>query len=106
MSSQIYTYGYNVIADPPSAYTDLSPTLYPISAPSSSGGSSSKGGSSCFAGTEIVTMQSGEMRAICEVTVGDRVLAADVSGETLFSEVVFVPHGDNKESAPFGHIRT
>ena len=53
-----------------------------------------------------VTMQEGEMRAISEVTVGDRVLAADVSGETLFSEVVFVPHGDNKESAPFGHIRT
>jgi hypothetical protein len=32
-------------------------------------------------------------REISEVTVGDRVLAADFSGETLFSDVVFVPHG-------------
>ena len=46
------------------------------------------------------------MRAISEVTVGDRVLAADVSGETLFSEVVFVPHGASKESALFAHITT
>jgi hypothetical protein len=45
-------------------------------------------------------MQSGEMRAISEVTVGDRVLAADISGETLFSLWA------NKESALFAHVTT
>ena len=61
-AAKIYTYGYNVIADPPSAYTDLSPTLYPISALSSSGGSSSKGGSSCFAGNNARGWDEGYLR--------------------------------------------
>jgi hypothetical protein len=40
------------------------------------------------------------------VRVGDRVLAADASRQTVFSEVVFVPHGANTDSALFTHITT
>lgn len=60
----------------------------------------------CFAGSEIVALESGETKAISEVKVGDRVLAADSSRRTLFSEVVFVPHGANTDKAFFTHITT
>jgi hypothetical protein len=40
------------------------------------------------------------------VIVGDRVLSADALGNTLFSPVVYIPHGPNKESALFTHITT
>jgi hypothetical protein len=34
------------------------------------------------------------------------VLAADAAGRTLYSDVVFVPHGPNNDSAHFVHITT
>jgi hypothetical protein len=37
------------------------------------------------------------MKAISEVRAGDRVLAADALRQTVFSEVVFVPHGKNAD---------
>jgi hypothetical protein len=40
------------------------------------------------------------------VRAGDRVLAADSSRRTLFSDVVFVPHGANTDKALFTHIAT
>lgn len=61
---------------------------------------------SCFAGSESVTMQSGEVKLISKVQVGDIVLAADASGKTSFSPVVFVPHGENENTANFVHIAT
>jgi Hint module len=45
-------------------------------------------------------------RLIADIRVGDRVLAADAAGRTLYSDVVFVPHGPNKDSALFVHITT
>jgi hypothetical protein len=60
----------------------------------------------CFAGSESVTLESGEMKPISEVRAGDRVLAADSSRRTLFSEVVFVPHAENTDKAVFTHITT
>ena len=51
-------------------------------------------------------MQSGEVKSIAEVKVGDVVLAATTVGKTVFSEVVYVPHGANKEIALFAHITT
>jgi Hint module len=40
------------------------------------------------------------------VRAGDRVLAADASRQTIFSEVVFVPHGSNADKTVFTHITT
>jgi hypothetical protein len=34
---------------------------------------------SCFAGSETVIMESGDMKAVSEVQIGDRVLAADAA---------------------------
>ena len=75
----------------------------------SSSSSSDYGGSgakSCFAGTEAVTLESGESKTISDVRVGDRVLAADIFGKTHFSDVIFVPHGANAHTAVFAHITT
>jgi hypothetical protein len=62
--------------------------------------------SSCFAGSESVTLESGESIAISSVTVGDRVLAADTSGKALFAEVVYIPHGGNSERTQFVNLIT
>ena len=43
--------------------------------------------SSCFAGSETVTLESGDVKSISEVKVGDRVLAASATGKTSFSDV-------------------
>jgi hypothetical protein len=48
-----------------------------------------------------VILESGIVKAIAEVQIGDRVLAADSTGKTLF-----VPHGANKDTALFAHIST
>jgi Hint module len=85
--------------------------------PSSGGGRSSSGGNSdsssgggsgksCFAGLETVLLESGEVKVISAVRVGDRVLAADADRRFLFSEVVFIPHGANTDKALFTHITT
>ena len=41
----------------------------------------------CFAGTETVQLESGDIKAIADVRVGDRVLAASAAGKTSYSEV-------------------
>ena len=68
--------------------------------------SNGKGKKACFAGSETVSLESGESKAISDVKVGDRVLAANAAGEIVFSEVVFVPHGANTEIALFTRIST
>jgi Hint module len=73
---------------------------------STSSGSSSSSLKSCFAGSETVTLESGETKPISEVRTGDSVLAADASRKTIFSEVVFVPHGSNADKTVFTHITT
>ena len=51
-------------------------------------------------------MESVGDRSISDIRLGDRVLAADAAGRTFYSDVVFVPHGPNKDSALFSHITT
>lgn len=60
----------------------------------------------CFAGSETVTMESGDVKSIADIIAGDRVLAADASGKTMFSPVVYVPYGPNQDTALFAHITT
>jgi hypothetical protein len=56
--------------------------------------------------TESVTLEFGVIKAISDIKVGDRVLAAGTFGNTHFSEVVFIPHSANMERAEFIHIIT
>jgi Hint module len=51
-------------------------------------------------------LESGEVRAISDVRVGDRVLSADAAGRTSYSDVVYVPHRANSDDALFTHITT
>ena len=51
-------------------------------------------------------MESVGAMPISRIRIGDRVLACDAAGRTLYSDVVFVPHGPNKDSAHFVHITT
>ena len=60
----------------------------------------------CFAGSETLHLESGEVRFISDIRVGDRVLAADAAGRTSYSDVVFVPHRANNDDALFTHITT
>jgi Hint module len=53
-------------------------------AASSTASSASK---ACFAGSESVRLESGRSKFISDVLVGDRVLVADATGKTSFSEV-------------------
>jgi Hint module len=74
--------------------------------PATTSSSSSNSLKACFAGSETVTLLSGEVISISEVRVGDRVLAADSARQTVFSEVVYVPHGANADKTVFTHITT
>jgi hypothetical protein len=79
----------------------------PTSSSSSSSSKSSAGNlKACFAGSETLSLESGEVRAISDVRVGDRVLSADAAGRTSYSDVVYVPHRANSDDAPFTHITT
>jgi hypothetical protein len=49
----------------------------------------------CFAGSETVTLESGNVVPIDSIRVGDRVLAADASGTLSFADVIAVPHAKN-----------
>jgi hypothetical protein len=52
-------------------------------------------------------MESGEIKAIEEVSVGDRVLAFSTKTQTaVFSDVIAVPHAKNSIAATFAHITT
>ena len=43
---------------------------------------------------------------ISEVKIGDRVLAADLKGQTVFATVLAVPHSKNSVVTNFNHIST
>jgi len=59
----------------------------------------------CFAGSETLTLASGEVRSIADITVGDSVLAYS-NGKTVFSDVIAPPHPRNNIAADFQHIVT
>ena len=72
----------------------------------SGGGSVSPSAGACFAGTEQVTLESGDAKAMADVRVGDRVLSVNAKGEAVFSDVVYVPHGPNHHPTTFVQIGT
>ena len=73
----------------------------PVSSPSSTSTSA------CFAGTELVTLESGETKSLTQVKVGDRVLTMSAkSGKMVFSDIAYLPHGSNTKSTTFVKITT
>ena len=74
-------------------------TFTPIT---SSGESSSS--STCFAGSETVTLESGVSKLIADVVVGDRVLASTAQGAFVYSDVIAVPHAKNNDRVIFNEI--
>ena len=75
-----------------------SPTPSPVASSSSS--------ASCFAGTELLQLESGDAVPLARVQVGDRVLSVNTQGEAVYSDVVYVPHGSNRERATFTLLAT
>jgi len=60
---------------------------------------------SCFAGSETLQYESGEVKAISEARVGDRVLSySPRTAEFTYSDIIAVPHRANEISAQFEHI--
>ena len=87
------------------AATATAPTGAPITIPSSPSSPSSSP-STCFAATEHVTLESGAVKALPDVRVGDRVLSVNRQGEAVYSDVVYLPHGANNHPATFAQIGT
>jgi hypothetical protein len=93
-------------ATPNAAPSVPSPNAGPAGATASVPAGSSTSSKDCFAGSETLIMESGGLSAMSSIRVGDRVLAANAEGETHFSEVVFIPHGANKDEATFIYATT
>lgn len=82
--------------------TELSPTATPTAVLVSSSSTVA-----CFAGTELVILESGERKPLSSVEVGDRILSVNArTGSTVFSDVVYLPHGKNLHRAVFTRIAT
>ena len=60
----------------------------------------------CFAGSELVTLESGSDKHMSEVQIGDRILTVNNKGEQVFSDVVYLPHGANEERTTFTVVTT
>ncbi len=82
-----------------SAASATAPTSSPVAAPTSSS-------SSCFAATELLTLESGATRPISEVAVGDSVLTVNPQGALVYSPVVYLPHAKNDLPMVFVQVTT
>lgn len=60
----------------------------------------------CFSASESVALESGVVKLLPEVVVGDRVLAADATGTIVFADVVAVPHPPNSRRTQFIQVVT
>mmetsp|Transcript_2413 Transcript_2413/g.2975 ORF Transcript_2413/g.2975 Transcript_2413/m.2975 type:complete len:562 (+) Transcript_2413:79-1764(+) len=80
-----------------------SPIPSPTKAPTGGGGG---GGRTCFSSEDKVTLESGEDIPFRSLKIGDRILSANRDGITSYSNVVFLPHGENDKRATFVEINT
>jgi len=61
----------------------------------------------CFAGSETVQLESGEIKMLANIQIGDRVLSYSSSENTFkYSDVVFIPHDTNQFTTTFVNIET
>jgi len=91
------TAGRRLLAGVNVAYTITVPGA-PSNSPTSS--------PACFAGTERVTLENGATKAIADVQAGDRILTVNAKGEQVYSDVAYLPHGKNTETAVFMVLAT
>ena len=62
-------------------------------------------GDTCFSGSENILLESGGIKAISDVVVGDKVQVVTTNGDLGFSEVVFLPHSANTQKASFVELQ-
>ncbi len=53
-----------------------------------------------------MTLESGALKALSEVRIGDKILSADAKGELSYSDVIALPHGTNTDAAKFFDMTT
>jgi Hint module len=92
-------YAVSSVSDATVTAVTAAPSMTPVAAPTYTT-------SSCFAASETVQLESGDTKFVADVRIGDRVLAADSTGKLVFSPVVYLPHGANKDIATFSQIST
>lgn len=101
LQSALTAAGYSVTVAAAIA-TNLSPTASPVSSPTSSSSTTA-----CFAGTELVVLESGLQKPLSDVQIGDRILSVNSrTGVNVFSDVVYLPHGKNLHRTVFTRILT
>jgi hypothetical protein len=59
----------------------------------------------CFAGTELLTLESGDMKAMSDADVADRVLVYSKERGFTYSPIIALPHPANDEPAFFAHVQ-
>jgi hypothetical protein len=102
-SSKLYyrdlcTGGTYINLDPHTHTPTIAPTAF------DDGSDDDDGAATCFAGSEMVTLESGLSMPIANIVVGDRVLAANSKGVLSFSDVIAVPHAKNSDRVMFNEI--
>lgn len=60
----------------------------------------------CFAGSETLTLESGNEITMDNVSIGDRVMVANNDGTFEFADVIALPHGKNQIEASFVELST
>ena len=69
-------------------------------------GTNTPAANACFAGSEMMTLESGEVKTMEDIEVGDRVLTINAKGEQVYSDVAYLPHGKNQKETTFAVIST
>lgn len=62
--------------------------------------------SGCFASDSTVQTETGEIRRLSQLKVGERILSVNSKGETVFSEVIMFLDRDTNETREFVQIKT
>jgi hypothetical protein len=115
--SDIYIYDWSLYEDFGSMCHHISEVILPktdmfdatvvLNTSVSAGGTGPKGKVHCFAGTEVVTLENGELRAMYEVKLGDSILSVDArTGLSKYSKVIALPHVANADRAQFTRLVT
>lgn len=91
----------------PSAAPNGASSAPVVSKTPTSGGGSSSSSSSCFSAQSTLQLESGELIAISDASVGDMVLVSSIDGQsTSFKSIVSVPHDKNSIESTFLEITT
>lgn len=72
-----------------------------VTTDTSSGGGSKEKKASCFSARDTVQLRSGQVKPFETLAVGDDILTLSEQGLLEYSEVVYLPHGHNKQQATF-----